>query len=95
MGVSLGVIITMVVLTTAFFVFGITKGVLALRRKTISGKEGVIGATGEVTVELNPNGEVQVLGERWSAFSEQGRIAVKEKIRVVDMDGLRVKVERI
>ncbi|MDI6783691.1 MAG: nodulation protein NfeD [bacterium] len=95
MGVSLTVIITMVILTTAFFVFAVTKGLLAQRRKTISGKEGIIGATGEVTVELNPNGEVQVLGERWSAYSEQGRIAVGEKIRVVEVDGLRVKVEKL
>ncbi|MCX7919938.1 MAG: nodulation protein NfeD [bacterium] len=95
MGVSLSVIITMVILTTAFFVFAITKGLLAQRRKTISGKEGIIGAIGEVTVDLNPAGEVQVLGERWSAFTEQGPIARGEKIRVIDLDGLRVKVERV
>lgn len=95
MGVSLSVIITMVVLTTAFFVFGITKGIQALRRKTISGKEGILGATGIVTVDLNPNGEAQILGERWSAFTDQGRIEVGEKVQVVEMNGLRVKVIKI
>jgi membrane-bound serine protease (ClpP class) len=94
MQLSLGVIITMVLLTTAFFVFAVAKGVQALKRKTISGKEGIIGGTGIVTVDLNPNGEAQILGERWSAFTEQGRIAKGEKVRVIEMDGLRVKVEK-
>jgi membrane-bound serine protease (ClpP class) len=66
------VILPTVIVTVAFFVFAVVMALRAQRRKVVSGREGLIGQTGEVRLPLDPEGSVYVAGEHWTAVSEGG-----------------------
>jgi membrane-bound serine protease (ClpP class) len=67
--ISWTVIISSAVLIWAFFVIVIGLVVKAQHRRTQTGLEGLIGATCEVCVTINPTGKVFVHGEYWNAQS--------------------------
>ncbi|HLO25184.1 MAG TPA: NfeD family protein, partial [Geobacteraceae bacterium] len=92
--VSLGVILTTVLVTALFFVFVVAKAVKAHRRKPISGCEGLVGETGWADSDLAPEGKVFVRGEYWEAWCDE-RIAKGEKVAVVAVEGMRLKVKRL
>ncbi len=56
----------------------------------------VIGKVGVVTekIEKDGIGEVKVLGKRWSAYSNK-KIEVNSKIKVLSINGVKLKVEEI
>jgi len=66
----------------------------SLRRKKVSGKEGMIGLTGEVAQALTPQGVIKVGDEYWKAESVGGDIAVGEEVEVINIEGLKLEVER-
>jgi membrane-bound serine protease (ClpP class) len=71
-------------------------GYLVLRtqkRRQTMGMEGMVGEIGEARTALNPTGRVFVHGEQWSAEGEE-EIGAGEKVQVVSVDGLRLKVRR-
>ena len=61
--------------------------------KPTSGAEGMIGATGIAKETLDPEGNVYVHGELWSAVCD-GTIAAGERVVVEKVDGLKVKVKK-
>jgi membrane-bound serine protease (ClpP class) len=61
--------------------------------KAVSGAEGMIGATGIAKETLDPEGNVFVRGELWSAVCD-GTIAEGEAVVVEKIDGLKVKVKK-
>ena len=63
-------------------------GIKAQYKKVKTGKEALIGAKGIAVSDLNPKGEVRVLGEFWQATAKDGAIASGEAVLVVDMDGM-------
>ncbi|MGH7831842.1 MAG: NfeD family protein [Candidatus Binatia bacterium] len=65
------------------------------RRKPSLGHEGMIGEIGEVRVKLNPSGKVFVHGEYWNAETEEGEVEVGEKVEVVGLEGMRLRVRRV
>ncbi|HEY3248723.1 MAG TPA: nodulation protein NfeD [bacterium] len=81
------------VMTGAFFLFAVTAGLRAQKVAPRMGEERLAGATGVARTDLAPDGEVYVLGESWSAFAENGRIASGERVQVVSVEGLRLKVK--
>ena len=88
-------IIVTAVLLGLFFLFGMTAVVRAHRRKPETGKEEMVGEVGRVVEDLDPEGLVKVRGELWRAVSKDGsRIKVGEKVRVVEVRGLTLVVER-
>jgi membrane-bound serine protease (ClpP class) len=92
--VSWSVILVTVLATTVFAVWVVTLTIRAHRRKPVTGREGLIGEKGRAETEINPEGKVFVLGEYWDAFSDE-QIAPGEKIEVMDLEGLRVKVKKL
>src|ERR1700736_2806754 len=66
------------------------------RRRVVTGREGLLGATGTVRRELEPGqtGIVHVQGELWQAIAPDGRLAVGENVVVQSMDGLLLTVRR-
>lgn len=90
---ALSVIIIITILTAGFFLFAFSKALQIRKKHPVSGTEGLIGAIGVVRVDLNPNGIVHVSGEDWSAISESGYIPKGQKVRVVKVEGLTIKVE--
>ena len=91
--VSLKVIIPAVAVTAAFFFFAVGMALRAQRRKVVSGREGMVGALGEVRTALIPQGAVFVAGEHWTAVSENGEaIPAGTTVEVVSVDHLKITV---
>lgn len=81
----------------AFFgidVFIMHKLVLpALRRRKVTGVEGMVGMKAKVIEELNPVGLVSVGGELWKAESISGHVRKNETVEIVGSEGLSLKVK--
>ncbi len=91
--VSLSIILITVLLVTGFAVFVIRKAVAVHRIKPVSGKEGLVGENGYADSDISPEGKVFIRGEYWDAWSDNP-ISRGEKITVVSVAGMRVKVEK-
>jgi len=52
----------------------------------------LVGQVAEVRQALNPRGTAQLAGELWTAESEGGPVAAGRHVRVVGVDGLKLKV---
>jgi len=59
-----------------------------------TGRDALVGSIGEVKREIDPEGKVFVNGELWNAQAEQ-RIEVGEKVEVLEVHNLKLKVKRI
>ena len=89
-------IIVTAVLLGLFFLFGAATVVKAHRKKPEAGREELVGQIGKVVEELDPEGVVKLHGELWKAESRDGsRIPVGDRIRVVEVRGLTLIVERV
>jgi membrane-bound serine protease (ClpP class) len=89
------VIVISVAVTTFFFVFLIGLGLKVQRKKPTTGTEGLIGEIGETVKALNPEGTVRVHGEFWQAESTGGKIEKGERVRVVEIQNLKLRVEQV
>lgn len=94
MKISLSVIIPAVLVSAAFFMFAVTKAIRARLTKPTTGMEGLIGETGTVSTPIAPEGKVSIHGEFWNAMSDQ-KIEAGEKIQVIGVMNLKLKVKRI
>jgi membrane-bound serine protease (ClpP class) len=79
--------------------FGIIVG-FALRAQRIpvlTGMGSLVGKMGTVIAEPNPTGQVQVGAELWSAEAAEGsrKIRKGDRVEVVEINGLRVKVRKV
>ena len=92
--ISLGVIIPLVITTALFFVFVVGAGVRAQQKKVTTGEPAMVGSEGFTLTALNPNGQVRVQGEIWSAESIEGKIEKNAKIVVKEIHGLTLKVQK-
>jgi membrane-bound serine protease (ClpP class) len=90
--ISLRLILAVAALLTAFFLFAVSAGVRAQRAPARSGGERLLGAVGVARTPLNPEGTVYVQGEMWSAVADGRPIAEGQLVRVVGLEGLRVRV---
>ena len=93
--ISWSVILSAVTISALFFLFVIGVGLRALRLKPVTGIEGLIGEIGESLETLDPMGTVWVHGERWRAESVTGKINKGEKVRVAEINNLKLRVEPI
>ena len=64
-------------------------------KKPRIGREGMIGLTGRVIEELNPEGRIKIGGETWKAKALKNTITRGEEVIVVDMEGLKLLVRKI
>ena len=79
----------------AFFIFVVTKVVQIHRERVTSGVARVFGARGLALTDLNPRGIVWAEGEEWSAQALEPPVLKGEEVRIVEVEGLTVKVERV
>jgi len=94
MRVSLSVIVTVTVATMLFFAFVVGAGVRALKRKRLTGREGLVGERGVALTELGPHeGRIFVHGEYWEAEADE-RIEKGAPVVVDRVDGMRLRVRR-
>lgn len=77
------------------FVFIVHRAVVpSLRRKKVTGAEGMVGLTGEVAQSLQPKGVVKIKGEYWKARAVEGEIGTGEDVEVLAIKGLDLEVRR-
>jgi len=94
LSISLTLIITVVVLTAAFFLFAFGLAFRTHRRQVTTGEEGIINEIGVAQSRIAPQGNVSVHGEIWRAVSDQP-IKKGQRVRVVRVKGLTLTVEKV
>jgi membrane-bound serine protease (ClpP class) len=90
--ISLTLILTVAVVTAAFFAFAVGAGIRAQRRKVQTGREALIGAVGVTRSELTPSGTVFIDGELWKAETAGVAIPAGQRVHVVGVNGLTLTV---
>jgi len=93
MEISLELIILIVALTAAFFLFAISFGIKAQRKKVATGLEGIVGEKGIAISNLNPVGKIKVHGEIWNAECLEGEIKKGTNILVTGIENLKLTVK--
>lgn len=92
---SLGYIIPATVVTAAFFLFVVGKGLRAQRLPIKVGLEALIGKTGTALTPIDSRGgRIFVEGEYWNAMSD-ARIEQGENAQVTGVRGLTATVKKI
>ena len=71
------------------------EGIKAQFRRVKTGKEALIGAQGVATSELNPKGEIRVMGEFWEATAKDKTIAAGQAVEVVSLEGVYLVVKPV
>lgn len=90
--ISWSVIIATVGTTAGLFLFVITAGMRAFARRPLLGVSGLVGETAVARGPLAPEGQVAMQGEIWRAVAEGGPVEDGAVVRVVDVQGLTLKV---
>lgn len=93
--ISWKVILPVVATTAGIFVFAVSAGIRAQLRRPATGSEGLVGQVGVARTPLEPEGQVFVRGEIWRAVSDAGTIAEGERVRIVAVDSLTIRVTRV
>jgi membrane-bound serine protease (ClpP class) len=92
-GVNIVLILVTLVLLGGSFGFVLRKVLEARRRPFAAGEESIVGKLGTVREPLRPDGLVFVDGALWQATSASGPIEAGSQVRVVGIDGLRLRVD--
>jgi membrane-bound serine protease (ClpP class) len=80
----------------ALFFLVVVRAAMRLRhRQVITRDETLLGREGVVVRDMEPRGVVQVAAEEWTADAVRGTPRRGDRIRVVALDGLRLKVEPV
>jgi len=87
-------IVFVVLIIAAFFVFVLGAIIRGQRRRSVTGEEAMIGRVAVVQTELNPRGTVILEGEHWTAVIESGSAQPDEEVIVSRMDGLKLIVKK-
>lgn len=95
--VSIPLVITIGLVSGGLFGVLVGFGIRALKAPIRAGTESLIGKTGAVTSMLNPTGQVRLGSELWTAeaIDVSERIHKGDKVEVVEIKGLRLKVRKV
>jgi membrane-bound serine protease (ClpP class) len=89
---SLSYVLPVVLAVSLIVLFLLSLVFRAHRRRSITGREGMIGETGTARTDLSPTGRVFVHGELWQAEAD-GTVRAGEKVKVIEvLDGLKIRV---
>jgi len=87
-GLILGILLVKDVLIAPYVLGG------GLEKRPKAGPESLVGRTAMVVEDLSPEGHVKLDGELWRAECLHGTARRGEKVRVVEVDGTKLLVER-
>jgi membrane-bound serine protease (ClpP class) len=95
--VSVPLVISVGVAIGALFGVIVGFGLRAMRIPVRTGLGSLVGKTGTVTSAIEPTGQVQVGAELWTAEAAEGagKIRKGDRVEVVEIKGLRVKVRKV
>ena len=92
--VSWWVILPTVGVTAGMFLVAVAAGLRALSARAPAGGSALIGQTGVARGALSPEGQVLVQGELWRAVARGAPVEEGARVRVVDVNGLTLTVEK-
>ena len=92
--IALSVFLPTTVAVSIFFAAVARLAFNAQRTKPQTGQDALLGMIGEVKLQIDPEGKVFVNGELWYAQADQ-RIEVGDKVEVLEVHNLKLKVKRI
>lgn len=93
--VSWLVIVPVAVLATAFFLV-VVRAAIRMRRSSVEMRdESLVGQEGFVVYDCVPSGVVQIASEEWTAEAVRGNPVRGQRVRVVAMEGLTLKIEPV
>jgi membrane-bound serine protease (ClpP class) len=95
--VSLPLVILVALLIGISFAIIVGFALRAQRKPIITGQEGMRGQTGIARSDIDPNGQVQSGAELWTAVLAEGQSKIRkgEKVEIVKVDGLTLKVKKL
>jgi membrane-bound serine protease (ClpP class) len=93
-GIPLPLILGIAAASAAFIIGVATFALRSRRRPVVSGRESLVGATGEVLQDLEAEGWARVQGETWRVKSPSP-LKAGARVRVAAVDGLVLRVEPI
>lgn len=91
--VSWSVLLPAALLTAGFFFFAMGLAWRTWKTRPTTGREGLVGERGVATRRIDPQGQVRVHGELWSARSESV-IEAGDEVEVEGSEGLTLRVRR-
>ena len=91
---QLGWTVILPVVVTLVVVFGFLARlvIISMKRKPVTGDQGLIGLVGTASTDIDGRGKIFVHGEYWDALS-QAKIAQGARVQVTRIDGLVLRVE--
>ncbi len=94
--VSLPLVILVAIIIGVTFAIIVGFALRAQKRPVTTGQEGMRGQIGIARTDINPTGQVQAGSELWTAelAEGQGKIRKGEKVEVVKVEGLTLKVKK-
>lgn len=92
--IALSVLLPTTLAVSLFFAAVANLAFKAQRTKPQTGRDVLLGMIGEAKTAIDPKGKVFVSGELWNAEAEQ-RIEAGEKVEVLEVHNLMLKVKRI
>ena len=90
--ISWGVILPVVALAAGMSLLIVGMGVRVMRRRPVTGREGMVGLIGVARTALSPQGTILVHGEIWDAQSDHP-LQPGDSVEVVRMEGLKLYVK--
>lgn len=90
---SIPLVIGQSIVVGALFAFFAIMVMRAHRLQPTTGREGMIGQTARVVRDLDPEGMILIMGERWNAFTtDKHTIPAGQDVEIVEFKGMRIKV---
>lgn len=81
------------VLGISFFLY--FKVFEAMRQKVRTGQEAMLGRSGLVIEDIDPEGKIECASEIWNATTKGRKFLKGEKVKISRMKGLRLLVEEM
>jgi membrane-bound serine protease (ClpP class) len=91
--IALSVLLPTTAVVSLFFAAVARLAFKAHSARPQTGSDALVGATGQVQQEINLEGKVFISGELWNAWAEE-RIEKGEKVEVLEVNNLKLKVKR-
>jgi len=88
----IGSIIVIVIIAT-FFAYGLYRVAMAKKRKPKIGGADMVGKIGIAITDIDPKGQVRIMGEIWNAEADE-KIKKGEEVIVVSQERLKLKVRK-
>jgi len=92
--ISLKVILPAIIITVLFFLFAAFMVARSQMKKPVTGVEGLVGEIGVANSTIDPEGEIYIHGEIWTAESDE-KIEKGEKVEILSVAHLKAKVRKI